>query len=231
MTPPPPCRLSLVFARSAPIAVLFRRGPTRGVKVIKWNTSTDSFEDGQWLHGNIYSERCDLSPNGELLVYFARRHGPVAEDRGYAVTFTAVSKPPYLTALALWPEGSTWGGGGRFVDDKTLRLAYGSNGTNHPGTGTTSIYMAPLPPPHPNHMPVGLNIQADLMRYGADLGFRDPVTSSDHVWVGRDHNHRSIVARDGSLYRLTEDGKEMLLRDFNTDTPVRVKAPESASRW
>lgn len=136
------CRLSLVFARVAPIVVILRRGPTRWVEVIKWNTATDLFEHGQWLHGRIYAERCGLSPNGELFVYFAMRYGRVSKEDGYQQTFTAVSKPPYLTALALWPEGSTWGGGGHFVNDKTLRLAYGGNGTNHPGVGNTTIYSA-----------------------------------------------------------------------------------------
>ena len=118
MSKSPPCRLSLVFAREAPIVVILRRGPTRWVEVIKWNTLEDAFEHGQWLHGRIYAERCGVSPNDRLFVYFALKYGKVA--RGYEQTFTAVSRPPFLTALALWPTGSTWGGG----DDSSTTRPY-----------------------------------------------------------------------------------------------------------
>lgn len=63
---------------------------------------------GQWLNGRVYERRCDLSPNGEYLVYFAANYKPP-----YG-TWTAISRPPYFTALALWPKGDAWGGGGLF---------------------------------------------------------------------------------------------------------------------
>jgi hypothetical protein len=110
------------------------------VEVIKWNTQEDAFEHGQWLHGRIYEERCGVSPNGSLFVYFALKYGKVATKQGYEQTYTAVSRPPFLTALALWPTGSTWGGGGRFMDNQTLRLAYGKDGTYHPGVGPTECH-------------------------------------------------------------------------------------------
>lgn len=225
------CRLSLVFARSAPFVVILRRGPTRWVEVIKWNTANDKFERGQWLHGRIYGERCGLSPNGKLFVYFAMKYGRVDKELGYEQTFTAVSKPPFLTALALWPEGSTWGGGGHFVDDGTLRLAYGANGTDHPGTGRTTICMAPMPGAHPNHLPHRLRIETDLDRYTPDLGFRDEASSTKRVWVGRDHNNWQIIARDGVLYRVNARKREVVLRDFNADLPERIAAPKMATVW
>ena len=231
MTAAVTCRLSLVFARSAPIAVILRRGPTRWVEVIKWNTAKDKFECGQWLHGRIYAERCGLSPNGKLFVYFAMKYGRVGKEHGYEQTFTAVSKPPYLTALALWPEGSTWGGGGHFVDDATLRLAYGANGTNHPGTGRTTICMAPMPSAHPSHLPHKLRIETDLDRYAPDLGFHDETASSKDVWVGRDHANRQIIAREGVLYGINSRKKEVVLRDFNADMPERIVAPKVATEW
>ena len=69
--------------------------------------------------GLIYSGRCDLSPNGKLLVYFAGKFNTKI------ATFTALSRPPHFTALALWPDGSTWGGGGFFESDRKLVLNYG----------------------------------------------------------------------------------------------------------
>jgi hypothetical protein len=64
-------RLHMILARKAHTAVIFRRGPSKWVQLIKWNTDTDDFDLGQWFHGRIYERRCDLSPDGSLLVYFA----------------------------------------------------------------------------------------------------------------------------------------------------------------
>lgn len=86
------------------------------MRLLLWHTKDDAIERGQWLVGRVYEHRCDLSPNGELLVYFAAKHKPPFG------TWTAVSRPPYWTALALWPKGDTWGGGGVFESDRALRL-------------------------------------------------------------------------------------------------------------
>jgi hypothetical protein len=102
---------------------VFRRGPGKNVLALRWNTARDTFEEGQWLRGRIYERRCDLSPSGEYLVYFA------AKFRGTYPTYTVVSRPPWLTALALWRGLGTWGGGGLFQDERTLLL-------NHRGSLT-----------------------------------------------------------------------------------------------
>jgi hypothetical protein len=226
----PPSRLALVIAAKAPIAVILRRGPTRWVEVIRWNTADDSFVHGQWFHGRIYEERCGLSPDGELFVYFAMKYGRVDRSAGYKNTFTAVSRPPYLTALAMWPEGSTWGGGGRFTANRTLRLAYSAHGTSHPGIANTMIYMAPLPQHHPMHVPLGLTIETDLDYYAPHSGFYLG-TGPDGSWRGRDHSGREIVLRNGALYAIGPGGKELLLRDFNSDERRNVVAPPDAMRW
>jgi hypothetical protein len=74
---------------------------------------------GQWLKGRIYEHRCDLSPSGQKLIYFAAKYG--TEMR----TWTAVSRPPFLTALALWPKGDAWGGGGLFENERVIQLNHG----------------------------------------------------------------------------------------------------------
>jgi hypothetical protein len=109
-------RLYVIVARKAPIAVVFRRGPTRQVELLSWNLETDEVTAGQWLKGRIYERRCDLSPSGKLLIYFAAKYE--TELR----TWTAISRPPYLTALALWPKGDAWGGGGLFDTERRIRL-------------------------------------------------------------------------------------------------------------
>lgn len=112
----PPARLHVILARDAPLAVVIRRGPARQVCTLLWDRRTDEFTLGQWLKGRIYEDKCDLSPDGRYLIYFAydgrphRQHGPA---------WTAVSRAPWLKALALYAEGDTWGGGGVFTGPRT----------------------------------------------------------------------------------------------------------------
>ncbi len=112
----PSTRIYAIIAREAPVAALFRRGPSGFVQLLKWNLEDDTFEHGQWLKGRIYERRADLSPSGKYLIYFAAKHtAPM-------YSWTAVSKPPYLTALALWEGMGAWGGGGLFDDETHLQL-------------------------------------------------------------------------------------------------------------
>jgi hypothetical protein len=111
-----PARIYALIAAGARKAVVFRRGPSKCVLVLSWDLKTDTLHSGQWFKGRIYERRCDLSLDGELLAYFAaRHHGPLG-------TWTAVSRPPFLTALALWPKGDAYGGGGLFQDSRELHL-------------------------------------------------------------------------------------------------------------
>lgn len=121
-TPPPPCRLYVILARAAPVGVIFRRGPSKRVQLLHWNTDTDTFTPGQWFHGRIYEKRSDLSPSGELLIYSTQKSSTrIQQGDGYSESWTAISKPPYLTALALWPNRSSVGGG-LFVSDTKVWL-------------------------------------------------------------------------------------------------------------
>ena len=117
----PRARLFVLLARKSPRAVILRRGPTKQVQLISWNTERDTFVPGQWLKGRIYERRCDLSPDGDLLIYFAAKHRPPFGS------WTAVSHPPYFTALALWPKGDCWGGGGLFDASNRVALNHWPN--------------------------------------------------------------------------------------------------------
>jgi hypothetical protein len=119
-TPVFPCRLSVILAREAPVGVIFRRGPSDWTQIIKWNTDADSFEPGAWFKGRIYPERCDLSPDGSLLIYFALNYAVGRGDEDFPSSYTAISKVPWLTALAVWPNGGTYYGGGLFETNTTV---------------------------------------------------------------------------------------------------------------
>lgn len=111
-----PARIYGFVARDARKAVLLRRGPSKQVRLLAWDLETDRIKPGQWLKGRIYERRCDLSPDGSLFAYFAAKHrGPVA-------AWTAVCRPPMLTALTFFPKDDCWGGGGLFTNERSLSL-------------------------------------------------------------------------------------------------------------
>jgi len=97
------------------------------VLALTWDTIRHEFHAGQWFKGRIYEHRCDLSPSGERLVYLA------ANNKEPLYAWTAVSRPPFLTALALWPNCGTWGGGGLFDSERSLAL--NSGGVLKPADG------------------------------------------------------------------------------------------------
>ncbi len=153
-----PPRLFMIFARKSSTAVIFRRGPSKWVQLIKWDTKRDTFEAGQWFNGRIYERRSDLSPDGSLLIYFAQKISARSKkDREYTYAWTAISRPPYLTALALWPKGDCWHGGGSFRNGKVVLL-------NHKPEVAT---------PHRNHKPHRLLVIPNPQAQGED----DPIFS------------------------------------------------------
>jgi hypothetical protein len=95
----------------SPTAVVLRQGPSKVFCTIGWDLRTDEFAIGQWCRHKIYVERCDISPDGYWIVYFALNGKWQSETLG---AWTAVSIAPYLRAVKLWPAGDTWGGGGAF---------------------------------------------------------------------------------------------------------------------
>jgi hypothetical protein len=115
---PPRARVEAIVARNAATAVIFRHGPSRFVRMLAWNLRNDRIEPGQWIDARVHVDRCDLAPGGQLVACF------VGSYRRAPGTWTAISRPPYFTALAVWPKGDTWGGGGLFVSDDHFLLEH-----------------------------------------------------------------------------------------------------------
>jgi hypothetical protein len=109
-----PARVHPILARKANTAVIIRRGPSKSVCTMLWDRRNDTFKLGQWLRGRIYERRCDLSPDGKHFIYFAMNGKWSSPVKG---SWTAISRTPYLKALALWPWGDGWNGGGLFLTD------------------------------------------------------------------------------------------------------------------
>lgn len=152
---PKGARLFCILARESRTAVIFRRGPSRWVQLIKWDTDKDTFEAGQWFHGRVYERRCDLSPKGDKLIYFAAKFKTTKHINHYS--WTAISNPPWFTALTLWPKGDCWDGGGLFENARKVLL-------NHPPHEATL---------DPKFRIKGLVVRFNPKSYGED----DPIYS------------------------------------------------------
>lgn len=117
MTPSQPKAFVLPAARAPGGVVLYRRS-NRTTYVLQLDRE-DRLHRGSRFYGRLFPERCDVSPDGKLMVYFAmrgRKTGSAAEPS----TWTAVCSPPWLKAHLFCPNGSTWGGGGVFLEDQRL---------------------------------------------------------------------------------------------------------------
>lgn len=116
-TPHPPPRLYAIVATAAPVALVFQRGPSGWWSLHRWDLSTGQLQPGAAFHGTLYPRRCDLSPRGDLLAYFALK-GSSREFLGVTGlhTYSAVSKVPWLFALVAYREIGTYSRGLCFVD-------------------------------------------------------------------------------------------------------------------
>ncbi len=137
-------RLHVILSREAQTGLVIRRGPSKQVLLVGWNRKTDSFIPGQWLKGRIYERRCDLSPDGRHLIYFAMNGKWKGEMGG---SWTAVSRPPWLTALHIYGWGDCWNGGGLFTSNTSYWLN-GSGGSELPvKLLDCGLYRQNQPPP------------------------------------------------------------------------------------
>lgn len=198
----PPPRLFVIVARDAPVALVVRRGPAAWTQLTRWDTDYDAFTPGAWFRGRIYEQKCDLSPDGLLFVYAAFQGGRLGTT--YTQSWTAVSRPPWLHALTLWPMGTTYGGGGRFVDDRRLVLR---------GAGKA----------HPNHPVSGIEVVPGDAPYQ-----RSTQEVEGAEWSGRDHRHRLIYASEGRIF--ARASRDVELADFTAQQPDAHAAPEWATR-
>lgn len=197
------CRLFVIVARDAPVAAILRRGPSAWFHLIRWDMERDQFDHGAWFKGRIYEDRCDLSPDGELFVSFCHQGSRLGTS--YSDSWTAVSRLPWLHALALWPQGTTYGGGGRFVGKRELMLRDERTKT------------------HPDHPATGLTITTGNP---ARQSSSEEVEQAD--WSGRDHLGRIIYCRAGKLFRRDPRRGDIELGDFDDLSPHPTPPPDGA---
>lgn len=124
MTPAMP-KSQVLLASHAPVAVIFYRKSRLTTYCLHLDYERrksgyrDKLSKGSRFYGRIFPERCDLSSDGSLMVYFAMR-GKRMQSKSDPSTWTALCTPPWLKAHLFFPNGSTWGGGGVFLRDRRL---------------------------------------------------------------------------------------------------------------
>lgn len=101
-------------ATGAPVVAMIRRGPSDWVHIGRWELDTDRYVPGAWMRGTIYPQKCDLSPDGRWLVYSAMK---LPGDWPAGPVYEAVSRLPWLTALAAWGSGTTYTRGLHFTTE------------------------------------------------------------------------------------------------------------------
>lgn len=107
-------RICCVTDPTARVAAVLERRPRKWWRVGRWDLVTGRYDGGAWFRGTLYPQCCDLSPGGRWLSYFARKN-----DSAWPAgsTYNAVSRLPWLKALAAWRESGTWSRGLHFVAD------------------------------------------------------------------------------------------------------------------
>lgn len=202
--PTPPPRIFIITARDVDAAVVFRRGPSDWFHLLRWNMANDTFEPGAWFKGSMYPEKCDLSPDGTLLLYFVLQGSKM--ETSYTHAWTGVSRAPWMQALGLWPQGTTYGGGGRFLTNRHIVIR------------SSNVH------PHDDHPAKGLKVELGDAEQHASSGEVEGAT-----WTGRDRSGRLIYAKDGKIFRRQSTGTERELIDLGGLQPDPTAAPSWAS--
>lgn len=214
MNTAPIIRLHLYFARDNSQAVILRQGPSKLCRLILWDRDNDTFEDGQWLRHKVYPERCDLSPDGRHFLYFALDGKWQSEAKG---SYTAISQPPWFTALALYPQGDTWGGGGAFIgnDRYLIHSCLPNSDIINRAKDLERVYqIAPT-----TEIATGI-VRADGSRAPLSRELRKRILEGDN-WHSPIDLYDTL---DGNLYRRNGDELQ-LIRDFTDMAFEPIRAP------
>jgi hypothetical protein len=106
-------RIHLLVARDAPTVVILQRKRAKLFHVVVVDARRHRVEEGSWFRGKLYVMRCDVSFDGQHMVYLA------LGSRGN--TWNGVCRLPWLTTLTEAENVGTWYGGGYFESARVLR--------------------------------------------------------------------------------------------------------------
>lgn len=203
MTKPAPARLIGYFAKSAPVCIILRRGPSRYTLMIKWHTDTDVFEVGQWIRGKVDSfSMTGIGSHAAIGVM-----GGI-EGEQYAV----VCRPPYFSALEARIGGLCFT---YYAFDEANGLT--SVGQNRRVNANDAC-------------PFIKGTKQPLWTYqGASCG-SPYIDATQGPAKGTDQSGREILFDSGKIF-VIENGEPRLLFDTNPLKFTQVEPPAWALTW
>jgi hypothetical protein len=157
-------------------------------------------------------------------------------------SWTAVSTPPYFSALAIWPSIGRWTGGGAFAADRDILI-------NEAGCGITAIQNVPIPR--------SVRISSGGSTRGSGRSAYQPTASEtdQHAsisetlqlsgllwvdWISLRYEPDLLFAGDGCVFRVRDYARvaedqylatATSLVDLKDMTFEQVQPPPSALRW
>jgi hypothetical protein len=156
-------------------------------------------------------------------------------------TWTAISKPPYFTALAFWPSMGTWTGGGHFGADGSIYVAeFNLDPIANAAPPDVPVHGIALKDklgakriarlgdveryPHQSDVALALYLKGAHCIHWVDLDVRTGVTFAYDGQI-----FRSRVAATASPENIVE--KSELIADFSTLTFEQIPPVPSALQW
>lgn len=119
MSTAPVVRLYLFFATENEQALILRREGKQLYNLIGWDRATDTFTEGQWIRKSVWEDNCALSPDGQHFIYAITNADP---HQRAGEQYTVISRAPWFTALALFPQDHVLHAGGWFLDAAHFQL-------------------------------------------------------------------------------------------------------------
>jgi len=218
MNAAPLLKLHLYFATENAQALILRRAGKRLFNLIGWDRANDTFTEGQWIRKMVRDDACALSPDGQHFIYAVQNADP---DQPAGESYTVVSRAPWFTALALFPQDHVWRIGGWFPDVAHFQLHEPAPSTDMIGRADGLRQIVPG------------RVTKDC-RTGLRLTNGKPAPLSkdlrERLLAGkpapRDRAYDRYETQGGRLYRTV--GMELeLIRDFTKMTPRFEPAPYS----
>ncbi len=235
--------LSILRARDVDVAVILRRGPTKQVRMIRWDMRRDDFVRGQWVAARIYAYASRITPDGKYVDYSGMRRGD---------TWRAVARPPYFTPLAVWGGITGQPGGWQSTTDAALPswLVPSWRVENR------NDWVAAEDAPFRERIPHATIRDLDLQRRAATPvmdGYASWTDRHSHVfrlfdrraeaahdlgtadWADWHPSGDLAIARDGLITRIPIErrapGSSRVIADFTGDTFEKLPPPPDATRW
>ncbi|TKD03393.1 hypothetical protein [Polyangium fumosum] len=124
-------RLYVLRAAASSRAVVFVKHRQKRWSLHLWDLDTQRVELGAVFSRTLYPRRCDLSPDGRYLLYFAMK---APGSPNWPSQFSGLSRAPWLACLLAWRESGTWTRGMHFSSPAAGRLELPDRAYLHHGT-------------------------------------------------------------------------------------------------